>query len=138
LSNCLGRFDIAYATSTMSRFRAFETTKQKEGESLHDFTLRIKVPKDVLETHRGSPITLATLLTKMNGYVSEFEKNYPDLANTAFEQYSTYLYLEQRYKNVWKHTKWIEYSILPRQQPVSKINNRSYKCIMQSHILCQL
>jgi hypothetical protein len=38
---------------------------------------------------------LKQFITKMDGYVSEFEKNYPDLAITAFEQYSAYAYLEQ-------------------------------------------
>jgi hypothetical protein len=79
----------------MDAFRAFATTKQKEGESLQDFTKRFKVAKDVLENHLGSPIILTKFIAKMNGYVSESEKNYPELANTAFEQYAAYVYLEQ-------------------------------------------
>jgi hypothetical protein len=77
----------------MDAFRAFATTKQKEGETLQDFTKRFKVAKDVLENHLGSPIFLTKFIAKMNGYVSESEKNYPELANTAFEQYAAYVYL---------------------------------------------
>jgi hypothetical protein len=77
----------------MDAFRAYAPTKQKEGESLQDFTKGFKVAKDGLETHLGSPIILTTFMTKMSGYLSESENNYPELANTAFEQYSAYSYL---------------------------------------------
>jgi hypothetical protein len=78
----------------MDALRAFTTSKQKEGESLQDFTKRFKVAKDVLENHQESPIILTKFSAKMSGYVSESEKNYPDLANTSFEQYAAYVYLE--------------------------------------------
>jgi hypothetical protein len=71
----------------MDALRAVATTKQKEGESLQDFTKRFKVAKDVLETHLGSPIILTKFITILNGYVSESEKSYPDLANTGIEYY---------------------------------------------------
>jgi hypothetical protein len=67
----------------MDALRAVATTKQKEGESLQDFTKRFKVAKDVLETHLGSPIILTKFITILNGYVSESEKS------------SAYAYLEQ-------------------------------------------
>jgi hypothetical protein len=71
----------------MDAFRAFLTTQQKKGESLQDFTKRLKVAKDVLETHQGSPIILTKLIAKMNGFVSKSEQNCQSLVNTAFEQY---------------------------------------------------
>ena len=49
--------------------------------------MRFKVANNALETHLGSPIILTKFITKMNGYVSKFEKIYPDLANAAFEKY---------------------------------------------------
>jgi hypothetical protein len=62
---------------------------------LQDFIKRFKVAKDVLETPQDSFIILTKFTTKMNGYVSESEENYPELASTAFEQDSAYVYLEQ-------------------------------------------
>jgi hypothetical protein len=44
------------------------------------------------------PFFLTKFIAKMSGYVSESEKNYPDLANTAFEQCSAYVYSEQSNK----------------------------------------
>jgi hypothetical protein len=38
----------------MDAFRAFATTKQKEGKTLQYFTKRIKVGKDDLENHSGN------------------------------------------------------------------------------------
>jgi hypothetical protein len=61
---------------------------------LQDFIKRFKVAKNILENHPGIPIILTKFIAKMNRYVSESEKNYPEVANTVFEQYAAYAYLE--------------------------------------------
>ena len=42
----------------MDAFRASFNAKQKENESLQDFTRRFKTSKDILESHLGGPIQL--------------------------------------------------------------------------------
>jgi hypothetical protein len=82
-------------TIIMDAFRAFSNTKQKENESLQDYTKRFKVAKEVLESHLGGPINLTKYITTMKEFTSENELNYKNLSNMAFEQYCAYLYLEQ-------------------------------------------
>jgi hypothetical protein len=85
-----------------------------------------------LENHLESPIILTKLITKMNGCVFESEKNYPDLANTAFEQYAAYPYLEQndkrKYGTILSGLS-TQYSLGNNQYP-----HQSYKCVKQSQI----
>ena len=40
----------------MDAFRVYVMTRQKESESLQDYTKRFQVAKDVLESHLGGPI----------------------------------------------------------------------------------
>ena len=41
----------------MDASRVYVMTRQKESESLQDYTKRFQVAKDVLESHLGGPIT---------------------------------------------------------------------------------
>jgi hypothetical protein len=43
-------------------------TKQKENESLQDYTKRFRVSRDVLESHMGGPIILTKVIEAMPGY----------------------------------------------------------------------
>jgi len=43
-------------------------TKQKEGESLQDYTKRFRVARDVLKSHMGGPIILTKFVEAMDGY----------------------------------------------------------------------
>ena len=67
------------------------TTRQKEGESLQDFTKRFWVTREVLESHLGGPIILTKILQANSGYTEEptdeveKEKN-KILEDQAFEQ----------------------------------------------------
>ena len=53
----------------MDAFCVFSTTRQKEGESLQDYTKRFKVSKGVLESHLGGPVILQKYISQMNGCV---------------------------------------------------------------------
>eukprot|EP00957_Ditylum_brightwellii_P119262 9098362-Ditylum_brightwellii.AAC.1 len=52
----------------MDAFRAYYHAKQKENESLQDFTRRFKISKDILESHIGGPILLEKFVDTMDGY----------------------------------------------------------------------
>jgi hypothetical protein len=43
-------------------------TKQKENESLQDYTKWFRVSRDVLESHMGGPIILTKVVEAMPGY----------------------------------------------------------------------
>ena len=74
-------------------------TKQKEGETLQDYTKRFRIAREVLESHIGGPIVLKKIVKTIQGYVDlptqdiEAEKNCK-YEETAFEQFLAYLYLE--------------------------------------------
>ena len=48
--------------------RTLLKTKQKEGESLQDYTKRFRVAPDVLKSHIGGPIILTKFIEAMDGY----------------------------------------------------------------------
>ena len=68
--------------------------KQKEKESLQDYTKRFRVAAEVLESHMGCPIYLLKLMTNMK----EFDKNDSDSVTKCgkqkHEQLLAYVYLE--------------------------------------------
>jgi hypothetical protein len=82
----------------MDTFKVFASTRQRDGEALQDYTKRFKVSKDVLESHLGGPVILKKFIMKMDGFKSETQEDYAVLASTAFEQYSSYLFIEQSNK----------------------------------------
>jgi hypothetical protein len=75
-------------------FRAVFTTKQKEGESLQDYTRRFKTSKEILESHLGGPVVMQKFIETMQNY----DKNNSSLIITqtkqASEQLFAFLYLE--------------------------------------------
>jgi hypothetical protein len=74
------------------------TTKQKEGESLQDFTKRFWITREVFESHLGGPIILTKILSITTGYnvnptnKMQIEKN-KMLEEQAFEQLLAFNYL---------------------------------------------
>ena len=79
-------------------FRAFFNAKQKEKESLQDYTRRFKTAKEILESHIGGPIVLSKFMLTMEEYEGSDDEqdaaHAADLANKAWEQFSTYIHLE--------------------------------------------
>ena len=49
-------------------FRATFSTKQKEGESLQDYTRRFKTARDILESHVGGPVRLTKFVKNLPKY----------------------------------------------------------------------
>jgi hypothetical protein len=82
------------------------TTRQKEGESLQDYTKRFWVTQEVLESHFGRPIILTKILSNTTGYHNkpsdlQVEKN-KAFKEQAFEQLLAFNYLEKcRSIEIW-------------------------------------
>jgi hypothetical protein len=79
--------------------KSLVNTRQREGESLQNYTKRFWVMSEVLLSLLGAPIILAKLLETINGYtkvptneIKHAKKKI--LQNQAFEQFLAYIYLE--------------------------------------------
>ena len=69
-------------------------TKQKEGESLQDYTKRFRVARDVLKSHMGEPIILTKFVEAMDEYNKNDIKLRDKFREQAFSQFMAYLYLD--------------------------------------------
>jgi hypothetical protein len=71
-------------------------TKQKENESLQEYTKRFKVAQDVLQSHIGGPIILTKVVQGMDEYTASTTdpNKLTELNKSAFSRYLAYLYLE--------------------------------------------
>jgi hypothetical protein len=49
-------------------FRSLFASKQKEGESLQDYTKRFKTSTEILESHLGGPVILEKYVRTMENY----------------------------------------------------------------------
>jgi hypothetical protein len=49
-------------------FRSLFANKQKEGESLQDYTRRFKMSTEILESHLGGPVILGKYVRTMENY----------------------------------------------------------------------
>ena len=74
------------------------TTKQREGESLQDYTKRFQIAREVFEALNGGPIKLNKILQDNQGYtksattIVKHEKNIL-LEKKASEQYLAFIYI---------------------------------------------
>ena len=74
-------------------------TRQREGESLQDYTKRFQVTKEVMESHLGGPIILTKMLYQNEGYTHQpidpinQEKN-AIIEKQVYEQFNALAYLE--------------------------------------------
>ena len=67
--------ETRYEMSIIADFiRAFINPKQKENESLHDFTRRFKTCRDIMESQLGGPIMLTKYIQTLPEY-NIFKKN---------------------------------------------------------------
>ncbi len=69
-------------------------TKQKEQESLQDYTKRFKTARDVLESHIGGPIELTKFMTTMKDYDESNVDAVEKCRKKAFSQFMAFLYLD--------------------------------------------
>ncbi len=52
----------------LDSMRTIFSTKQKEGESLQDYTKRFRVAREVLKSHIGGPIAFPKVVESIKGY----------------------------------------------------------------------
>ena len=74
-------------------FRTFFGCKQKEGESLQDYTKRFRVAYEVLESHLGSPIYLANPTMKMPNYNGNNAESCDKCIKETSDRFLAYAYL---------------------------------------------
>jgi len=67
--------------------------KQRENESLIDYTKRFKTARDVLLSHLGGPIILTKYVETMDEYDENDQVKIEKCANAAFAQLMAYTYL---------------------------------------------
>ena len=75
-------------------FRALMGTKQKEGESLQDYTKQFRVAWDVLKSHIGGLIILSKIMEGMKEYKTANNDEKGVMQEKAFNQFLAFLYLE--------------------------------------------
>lgn len=78
----------------LDALRTLLSTKQKEGESLQDFTKRFRVARDVLKSHIGGPIIFTKIVEATEGYADADEEKREKLREQAFNQFLAFLYLD--------------------------------------------
>jgi hypothetical protein len=87
--------DTRYKMSIISdAFRLLCTSKQKDGESLQDYTRRLKMSSEILESHLGGPLILEKYVRTMMGYDQTDDWKMDELIKHASENLFAYLYLE--------------------------------------------
>jgi hypothetical protein len=91
--------DTRYEMSIIAdAFRSVFNSKQKEAESLQDYTRRFKTSMEILKSHLGGPIILEKYITTMDGYdastiaINDALKD--KLTKKSSECLFAYLYLE--------------------------------------------
>jgi hypothetical protein len=78
----------------LDSFRSLINLKQKENESLQDYTKRYKTARDVLRSHIGGPIILTKYVNAMDEYDSAFPDIIEKCQEKAFNQLLAYTYLD--------------------------------------------
>jgi hypothetical protein len=87
--------ETRYEMSIISdAFRAVFNVRQKEGESLQDYTRRFKTAREILESHLGGQIILSKYVRSMPTYNENDVENNTKLIETSSEQLFAFLYLE--------------------------------------------
>ena len=85
------RYKMAIIADAM---RAMTTTKQRDNESLQDYTRQFKTSREILESHIGGPLILLKYVKTM----SQYDEKYPDktdrLIHKASEQFFAHIYME--------------------------------------------
>ena len=85
------RYHMAIILDAM---RTLMSTKQKEKESLQDYTKRFRVARDVLKSHLGGPIILTKVVQAMTDYDLASNAEREQLHEKGFNQFLAFLYLE--------------------------------------------
>jgi hypothetical protein len=78
----------------LDAMRAMTDIKQKENESLIDYTKRFKTSRDVFQSHLGGPLIMTKYVQSQSTYDPNNPSNNQQLETDAFKQLMAYLYLE--------------------------------------------
>jgi hypothetical protein len=69
-------------------------TKQKEGESLQDWTKSFRTSREILESHFGGPLIIKKIIESLPEYNESDEKSVKICEEKIFESFLAFLYLE--------------------------------------------
>jgi hypothetical protein len=109
-------------------------TKQKENESLQDYTKRFCVSRDVLESHMGGPIILTKVIEAIPGYDESIVSTRDKCCKDTYEQFLAYVFLSNadkaKYGSIFKGLS-TQQSLSNDQYPRTVINANN-GCIEQS------
>jgi Reverse transcriptase (RNA-dependent DNA polymerase) len=93
--NCLNYHEHRYEMSIiLDSMKTLFNTKQKENESLQDYTKRFKTARDVMKSHIGGPIILTRFVENMPGYDSSNLDQTASMQEKAQSQFLAYMYLD--------------------------------------------
>jgi hypothetical protein len=85
------RYEMSIITDA---FRSLFANKQKEGESLQDYTRRVKTSTEILESHLGGPVILEKYVRTMEYYEGNDVEKTSKMIAKASEGLYAFLYLE--------------------------------------------
>ena len=125
--------------------RTYLNTKQKESQSLQDYTRRFKTSKEIMESHIGGPIILSKYIELTEEYKNDVQSHLNDFKNEiiasqepkSFEtkclrktasKFYAYAYLDNsdksKYKSILKiSTNRILLKIINIQKNITEANN---------------
>jgi hypothetical protein len=104
----------------LDSIKTMVNTKQKENESLQDYTKQFKTACDVMCSHIGGPMILTKFVKKMKGYDATNEDK------VAEYQFIAYTY---RQKYIWYIMNW---STHPKNIEHQSISKNTYQSIQHS------
>ena len=111
----------------LDAMRTLMSTKQKEGESLQDYTKRFRVARDVLKSHVGGPIILTKIVEAMPMYEESDAEKREKLQEQVYNQFLAYMYLDNADKSKYG-------SILTGLNTQQSLGNNQYpKSITESN-----
>lgn len=78
----------------LDSLRGVLNLKQKDGESLQDYTKRFKTARDVLVSHIGGPIVFTKYVSNMPGYDKNDSEKSSSCVKKAWDQFLAFTYLD--------------------------------------------
>ena len=78
----------------LDSLRSLLNAKQKEGESLQDWTKRFRTARDILVSHLGGPLIFKKIVESMSDFNIDDDLSVTKCQERTFECFLAYLYLE--------------------------------------------
>jgi hypothetical protein len=110
------RYEMSIILDSM---RALLNLRQKDGESLQDYTKRFKTARDVLRSHVGGPIILTKYIQTMADYDAKDNTKIEMCIEKAFSQLVAFTYLENSDKGKYG-------TLMAGLQTQQSLNNNQY------------